>query len=58
LKLGGTRNYLQPYAIRYIQSLLESGPWLWSYDVLKLGRRAMLEWWGGSLRGLARHAAI
>jgi hypothetical protein len=38
--------------------LLESGPWLWSYDALKLGRRAMLGWWGGSLRDLARHAAI
>jgi hypothetical protein len=31
---------------------------LLSYDALKMGRRAMLGWWGGSLRGLARHAAI
>jgi hypothetical protein len=27
-----------------------------SYDALKMGRRAMLGWWGGSSREVARHA--
>jgi hypothetical protein len=41
---------------QYLWSSSESGLYWLSYDALKMERHAMLGWWSGSSREVARHA--
>jgi hypothetical protein len=48
LQLGGTIIVLHLHAIPNIQPLLESDPWWWSYDALKLWVSQFCDVPGGS----------
>jgi hypothetical protein len=48
LQLGGTTIVLHLHAIPNIQPLLESDPWWWSYDALKLWVSQFCDVPGGS----------